>query len=82
MWYNKEKDKDDLDEDERLVLRTSEERKMPKYWIVLEKFAGMEVEAESPEEAQTVAEEANESEYEFGFEQNQWVVTNVEEIED
>ena len=55
---------------------------MAKYWVTLEKFAGMEVEADSEKEAENIAYEADESEYEFGFEQNRWVVTNVEEIEE
>lgn len=54
---------------------------MTKYWVVLEKFAGMEVEADSEKEAENIAYEADESEYEFGFEGDMWVITNVEEIE-
>ena len=48
---------------------------MTKYWVVLEKFAGMEVEADSEKEAEDIAYDADESEYE-------WIVTNVEEIEE
>ena len=55
---------------------------MTKYWVVLEKFAGMEVEADSEKEAENIAYNADESEYEFGFEQDRWIVTNVEEIEE
>ena len=55
---------------------------MTKYWVVLEKFAGMEIEADSEKEAEAIAREADESQYEFGFEQNRWVITNVEEIEE
>ena len=53
---------------------------MTKYWVVLEKFAGIEVEADSEKEAERIAYRADESEYEFGFQQNRWFVTNVEEI--
>ena len=55
---------------------------MTKYWVVLEKFAGMEVEADSEKEAELIVARADESQYEFGFEGNEWVVTNVEEIEE
>lgn len=55
---------------------------MTKYWVSLQKFAGMEIEADSEEEAEEIASNADESEYEFGFEQNEWVVTSVEEIEE
>lgn len=55
---------------------------MTKYWVVLEKFAGMEVEAPSQQEAERIADEADESEYEFGFEGKEWVITNIEEIEE
>lgn len=55
---------------------------MTKYWVSLQKFAGMEIEAGSEKEAENIAYEADESEYEFGFEQNEWIITNVEEIEE
>lgn len=55
---------------------------MTKYWVSLQKFAGMEIEANSQEEAEEIASEADESKYEFGFEQNEWIITNVEEIEE
>lgn len=55
---------------------------MTKYWVSLQKFAGMEIEANSQEEAEKIASEADETDYEFGFEQNEWVITNVEEIEE
>ena len=55
---------------------------MTKYWVVLEKFAGMEVEADSEKEAENIAYEADESEYEFGFEQNDWIITDVEEVDE
>lgn len=55
---------------------------MTKYWVSLQKFAGMEIEANSQKEAEKIASEADESKYEFGFEQNEWIITNVEEIEE
>ena len=55
---------------------------MTKYWVSLQKFAGMEIEADGEEEAEEIACNAEESEYEFGFEGDEWVVTNVEEIEE
>jgi len=59
---------------------------MTKYWVSLQKFAGMEIEADSEEEAEEIASNADESElifaFHFGFEQNEWVVTSVEEIEE
>lgn len=55
---------------------------MTKYWVSLQKFAGMEIEADSQKEAEEIADKAEESEYEFGFEQNEWIITNVEEIEE
>ena len=55
---------------------------MTKYRVSLQKFAGMEIEADSAKEAELIAYGADESEYEFGFEQDRWIVTNVEEIEE
>ena len=55
---------------------------MTKYRVSLQKFAGMEIEADSAKEAEWIAYRADESEYEFGFEQNDWIITDVEEIEE
>jgi len=55
---------------------------MAKRWVVLQKFAGLEVEADTDAEAEEIAYNTPESEYEYGFEGDEWVVTNVKLIEE
>jgi len=55
---------------------------MTKYWVSLQKFAGMEIEADSEKEAVAIANRADESEYDFGFDGDGWVVTSVDEVEE
>jgi len=55
---------------------------MAKRWVVLQKFAGLEVEADTDAEAEEIAYNTPESEYEYGFEGDEWVVTTVELIEE
>lgn len=55
---------------------------MTKYRVSLQKFAGMEIKADSAKEAELIAYRADESEYEFGLEQNDWIITDVGEVEE
>lgn len=55
---------------------------MAKYWVTFQKFAGVEVEADSELEAEVLAQEIDESEYEFPqVDSNRWQLTNIEKQE-
>lgn len=59
-----------------------EKRKEGKlYWVVLRKTAGVAVRAMNEEDAQLLAYDMDEAEYEYDqFEWDEWAVDNVEEI--
>lgn len=51
------------------------------YWVVLRKSAGVAVRAKDDEEAELIASEMDESEYEYDqFYGDEWAIDNVEEI--
>ena len=55
---------------------------MAKYWVSVIKYAGVEVEANSSEEALNKAESVPESEYEYFPNMEGWLFENAELVED
>lgn len=54
-----------------------------KFWVSMVKYAGVEIEAEDEEQASEIAKAMDESQYEFDqFNENEWQLFGVEEIED
>lgn len=58
-------------------------RKMAKFWVSLIKFAGIEVDADTPGEAQDIATSTPEEEYEYDqFQGSEWSVMSIEPLDD